>query len=198
MGPLRYFSMVGILVVCLFSAGCRTSTPEYRDYHMSEDVDFSTIHRVAVLPFQNFSSERNAEDMVRQLVISELLAANLVEVTVPGDANAAIEKMGIKTPAALDAEQIKALGSALKVQAVILGSVDRFGEARTGTVSAPEVALTLMMAETNAGTVVWSVTKSEGGASFMARYFGARTATMSEATLKVVRESIQTLIGQRQ
>jgi len=160
---------------------------------MSEDVDFSTIKRVAVLPFENFSSERNAEDMVRQLVITELLASRLVDVTVPGEATAAIEKMGIKTPATLDAQQIKALGSALKVQAVILGSVNRFGEARTGTVSAPEVSVTLMMAETNAGTVVWSITKSEGGASFMARYFGARTDTMSETALKVVREALQTL-----
>ena len=50
-----------------------------------------------------------------------------------------------------------------------------------------------MMADTSSGSIIWSVTKTRGGAGFMARHFGARADTMSEAVLKVVREAIQTL-----
>jgi hypothetical protein len=71
--------------------------------------------------------------------------------------------------------------------------VEKFGEVRTGNISAPEVTITLMMADASSGSVIWSVTKTGGGASFMARHFGARSDTMSEAVIRVVREAIETL-----
>jgi hypothetical protein len=64
---------------------------------------------------------------------------------------------------------------------------------RIGNITAPEVTITLMMADTSSGSVIWSVTKTGGGANFMARHFGAKSESMSEAVLRVVREAIQTL-----
>jgi hypothetical protein len=49
------------------------------------------------------------------------------------------------------------------------------------------------MADTSSGSIIWSVTKTRGGADFWAKHFGARADTMSEAALKVVKEAIQTL-----
>jgi hypothetical protein len=99
----------------------------------------------------------------------------------------------MKSIKSLNAEQIKTIGNTLKVQAVVFGSVEKFGEVRIGNISAPEVTITLIMADTSSGSIVWSVTKTGGGASFMARHFGAKSETMSEAVLRVVREAIQTL-----
>ncbi|NWF51954.1 MAG: hypothetical protein HXY47_02620 [Nitrospirae bacterium] len=64
---------------------------------------------------------------------------------------------------------------------------------RIGNISAPEVTITLMMADATSGSIIWSITKTGGGASFMARHFGAKSESMSEAIIGVVRESIQTL-----
>lgn len=179
--------LAGLLAVV---AGCRASAPTY---HINQETDFSFIRKVAVAPFNNLTNERAADEVVRQAVINELLVTGLVDVAVPGDAVAALDKMGIRSPSSLNAEQIKSLGKTLNVQAIILGSVDRFGEARSGNVSAPEVAITLMMAETGTGSVIWSVSQSQGGASFMSRHFGARSDTMSETVQKVVKEAVQTL-----
>jgi len=161
---------------------------------MRQDYDFSFIKKVAVLPLQNITTDKFAGDVIRQVVISELLASGLVDVVVPGEAEAAINKLGIRRTESLNTEQIKALGNALKVQAVVFGSVDKFGEVRTGNISAPEVTITLLMADAISGSIVWSVTKTGGGVSFMARHFGSRSETMSETVLRVVREAIQTLI----
>ncbi|MDP2277824.1 MAG: penicillin-binding protein activator LpoB [Nitrospirota bacterium] len=157
-------------------------------------MDFGAVKRVAVLPLDNLTNERYAGEIVRQVVIGELLASGLVDVIVPGEVIAAIDKIGSsKSTSSFTEEQIKTLGSSLKVQAVILGSVERFGEVRVGNISAPEISITLMMADTSSGSIVWSATRTSGGASFMARHFGARSDTMSESVLKVVRETLRTL-----
>jgi TolB-like protein len=183
---------LAIAAVCLMltALGCRGSMPVY---YINPDVDFSVIKRVAVLPFDNLSQERNADEIVRHLVINELLATGLVEVVVPGEAIAAMNAQGIKSVSSLGEKQIKALGKDLNVQGIIYGAIEKYEIVRDRNIAEPEVTITMIMAETTAGGIVWSVTKTSGGVGFMARHFGARTDTLSEAALKVVREAIRTL-----
>jgi hypothetical protein len=190
MNIIKKFSAVWLLCLWLFT-GCGGKTTPL--YYISQDIDFSFIKRVAVLPLDNLTNDKFAHDAVRQVVISELLASGLVEVVCPGDVIATLETLKIKAGQSPSAEQIKAIGKALKVQAVILGAVNKFGEIREGNVSAPEITITLMMADTTSGSIIWSVTKTRGGADFWTKHFGAKAETMSEAVLKVVRDSIHTL-----
>ncbi len=162
-------------------------------FYIRQDYDFSYIKKVAVLPLDNLTNEKFAADAVKQVVICELLSSGLVDVVVPGEAEVAAEKIGLRSMRSLNAEQIKALGNVLKVQAVVFGAVEKYGEVRTGNISSPEVTITLMMADAGSGSIVWSVTRTGGGASFMARHFGAKSETMSETVIRVVRESIETL-----
>mgnify|MGYP001107989300 CR=1 FL=1 len=191
MNLFKRYVLISVLfaVTVCFSCAGRETAP----FYIRQDYDFSYIKKVAVLPLDNLTNEKFAAEAVRQVVICELLATGLVDVVVPGEADAAIDRLGLRSIKTLNAEQIKAIGNALKIQAVVLGSVEKFGEVRIGNISAPEVTITLIMADASSGSIVWSVTKTGGGASFMARHFGAKSETMSEAVLRVVREAIQTL-----
>jgi hypothetical protein len=181
----------GLLVMLFVICGCGgKSNP---GFYINQDIDFSFIKRVAVLPLDNLTGDKFAGDAVRHVVMSELLATRLVEVSCPGDAIAALESLKIKPGQALNAEQIKAVGKSLNVQAVVLGAVNKCGEVREGNISSPEVTITLMMADAGSGSIIWSITKTQGGAGFLARHFGARSATMSETLLSVVREALITL-----
>lgn len=191
MNLLRKFLLISIIFVVFLISGCAGKGAP--TFYINQDIDFSFIKKVAVLPLDNLTNDKFAGEAVRQVVISELLASGLVDVVVPGDAVVAIEKLKIKPGQSLNAEQIIAVGKALKVQAVIIGAVDKFGEIKIGNISAPEVTITLMMADTSTGSIIWSVTKTRGGANFWARHFGARSETMSETVLKVVREALHTL-----
>ncbi len=179
-------------MLCLFIlfAGCRGGFPSF---YVSEDVDLSFIKRIAVMPFDNLTNDKFAGEVVRHVVVSELLATGVADVVVPGQGIDVFNKMGIKSVSSLNEKQIIEIGRSLKVQALILGTIEQYGETKTGSVSAPEVTVTLMMADTTSGTIVWSITNTRGGASFMARHFGARSDTLSETVLAVVRESVQTL-----
>jgi TolB-like protein len=187
----KKFIIISILFTLFICYGCAgKGTPSF---YINQNIDFGFIKRVAVLPLDNLTNEKFAGDSVRQVVISELLASGLVEVVVPGDAITALEKLRLKPGQQLSAQDIKAVGKSLNVQAVVLGSVNKYGEIRSGNISAPEVSITLMMADTNSGIIIWSVTETRGGASFWARHFGAQSETISETVLKVVRKALQTL-----
>lgn len=187
---MKKLAIIVPLCLTLLTLGCRGTA---QVYYINPNFDFSFIKRVAVLPFDNFSQEKNAEDIVRHLVINELLATELVEVVVPGEAIAAMNSLGIKSISSLSEKQIKALGKTLNVQGVIYGAIEKYEMVKEGNISEPEVTITMIMAETTTGGIVWSVTKTGGGAGFMARHFGARTDTLSEAVLEVVRDAIRTL-----
>ncbi len=178
-----------LVLICILGCGSR-KTPSF---YINEKIDFSFIKRVAVLPLDNLTGDKFAADAVRQVVISELLASGLVEVVCPGDVTAALDALKVRKDESLSAEHIKALGKKMNVQAVVMGAVNKYGEVRVGNISAPEVTVTLMMADTGTGSIIWSVTKTEGGASFWAKHFGTSVPTMSQTVLKVVREAIQTL-----
>jgi len=190
MSLMRRFLMVIMVFVMMAVAGCRSPQPTY---HIRSDIDFSFYTRVAVMPLKNLSNDQSAGEIVRDVVMSELLASGLADVVVAGEVDGAIEKLGILSPTALSREQIKRMGDIMNVQALIIGSVDQYGTARTGQVSSPEVTITLLMADTGTGDIIWSITTTRGGASFMSSHFGTRSETMSETVLTVVREAIQTL-----
>ena len=187
---LQGIFLAGTLLMLVMNAGCKTAeTP----FHIAADVDLSYVKKVAILPLDNLTNDKYAADSVRQVVINELLMTNLVDVALPGDATVAMEKAGVREASSLNAQKIKEIAAALKVQAVILGAVEKYGEVRSGSFTAPEVTITLMMADAETGSILWSVTKTAVGDSFMARHFGARSDSLSELTVKVVRECIGTL-----
>ena len=186
----KYILTLTILITVMLS-GCGGKAPVY---HIDPNVDFSFFKNVAVLPLDNLTNNKSSGEIVKQMVISELLASGLVDVVIPGEVMSAISELGIQNISSLNKTQIKALGNALKVEAVIMGSVEQYGEVRSGNMSAPEVTITLMMAEVESGNVVWSITLTRGGLDFMARHFGAKSETMSEVVQGVVREAVQTLV----
>ena len=181
-----------LLVISLFMLiGCRGNmqTP----YHVSTDVDFSFIEKVAVLPLENLSREQAAGEIVSRLVISELLASGLLNVVVPGDVMSIVNDLNIENTSSLSKNQIKEIGRALSVQGIVMGSVEQYGYTKMGSSSIPEITISLMMVETGTGDIIWSVTKRRGGDGFFARHFGATSQTLSSTALDVVREAVGTL-----
>ena len=191
MNVLRKRFLVLIIISLFVLIGCRGN--KQTPYHVSNDVDFSFIKNVAVLPLENLTREQAAGEIMRRLVISELLASGLVNVIVPGEVNLAVKDLSIKNTSSLSIDQIKDLGRALRVEGIVMGSIEQYGYSKSGSNPAPEVTISLMMADTGTGDIIWSVTERKGGGGFLSRHFGATSQTLSETALYVVREAIGTL-----
>ncbi|MFH1147940.1 MAG: hypothetical protein V1736_09575 [Pseudomonadota bacterium] len=161
--------------------------------YVRPDFDFSFVKKVVILPFDNLTKEKSAGEHLRRVVINELLASGLTDVVVSGDAGAAVKAAGAESTTTLLPDQINKIGKMFNAQAVLTGSVERYEEPKGGSFAAPEVACSLIMYDTDSGSIIWAVSSSMGGASFLTRHFGARCDTLSEACERVIRGSVKTL-----
>lgn len=161
--------------------------------YLHPTYDFSVLKRAAVLPFENLTPDQTAGEKIRKVVVSELLAGGVLDVVEPGQVNRVLAQQGIQTPQALLPADIKKLGAALDVQALILGSVETFERISQGAVSTGEVSITLRAVDVMSGTIVWSVSDRAGGVGLTGRLFGLGGVGLSEAASQAARKAVRTL-----
>lgn len=190
-GRSTWLAVVGLLCV----AGCAGSMKATK--FTNPDFDFSYVERVAVLPFENLSNDRQAGFRTTRLMITELLASGTVDVVEPGEVQAAQLKIQGGQPGRFgppSTEQIVSLGKALKVQAVILGSVGQSETLRSGAVLIPVVTLDAHMVETETGATVWAATQTEKGGSAGATVLGTGGQPISKTTRVCIQKLVETLV----
>jgi len=185
------FMVVGLLV----AAGCSS---KMRTTHFTNPkFNFAFVERVAVLPFENLTGDRQAGFRATRLTVTELLASGAVDVVESGEVEAALAKIqgdDYRRIAVPPTEQIITLGTMLKVQAVILGTVTQSDVTRSGTVSIPVVTLDARMIETETGATVWAATHTEKGGSTGARALGSGGQPISVTTRRCVQRLLQTMV----
>jgi curli biogenesis system outer membrane secretion channel CsgG len=180
-----------LLVAALCAGGCASmETTRF----VNPNFNFSFVEKVAVLPLDNYSASTRAGERASRLIMTELLASGAVDVVEPGEVQAALSKHagGSLTPTT---EQIKALGEALGVQAVMIGSVTQAELVRSGRVQVPVVTLDLHLVETETGAAVWAATHTEKGSSFGTRVLGTGAEAISETMRACVGTLVDQLVG---
>lgn len=185
----RWFRLLSFFALVLLW-GC-AAKPLSSDVFINKEYDFSVIKRVAVLPFENLTEDRNAGEIIRYMVLNEI--QSIVETVPPGDVEKFLKEKNIQKMSDLTKENLKSMAKALKVDAFVTGYVYKYGESRAGNISLPEVALSLNLIEPEEGTIVFSVTKFATSDNFFARHFGTGITTINQLALKLVREAINEL-----
>jgi TolB-like protein len=180
-----------LLGLSLSLAGCASGMATTR--FTNPKFDFGYVERVAVIPFENLSSDPTAGARVTRLVVTELLASGAVDVVEPGEVQAALDRLGarITTPST---EQVVSLGGSLGVQAVIVGSVTQSEILRSGAVGIPVVSLDVHMLESETGAAVWAASHTEKASGLGAKLLGAGGEPLSETTRRCVRRTLRTLV----
>lgn len=89
LGLGRFAAFAGMLAAALLMAvallvatGC-SGNPKPTEF-VNPRFDFGFVERVAVLPFENLSSDRQAGARATRLLITELLATGTLDVVEPG------------------------------------------------------------------------------------------------------------------
>lgn len=157
------------------------------------EIDFSFIERVAVIPFENLSSDQQAGLRATRLMITELLASGAIDVVEPGEVEGALARLG-GSRTRPNTEEIVTLGSALGVQAVVVGTVAQSDVLRSGSVGIPVVTLDVQMVEVETGAIIWAATHTEKGKGLSARVLGTGGQPISETTRLCVRNLLAELL----
>jgi hypothetical protein len=177
------FFMLVPLTACLAPAGV----------YLDSNMDFGAIQKVAVMPFENLTTDKLAGERVRDVFAAMLLSTGAVYVLPPGEVARGVARAGIKNPSAPAAEEIIKLGGIIKVDAVVTGVVREYGEVRSGATSANIISMSLQITEAQTGKVVWTASSTKGGISIWDRLFGGGGAPMNEVTEKAVNDLLNKL-----
>jgi hypothetical protein len=177
------FFMFISLTACVAPAGV------YYDPNM----DFGAIQRVAVMPFENLTTDRLAGERVRDVFSAMLLSTGTVYVLPPGEVARGVARVDIKNPSAPSVEEMMRLGGMIKVDAMVTGVVREYREVRSGTTSANIISISLQMTETQTGKVVWTASSTKGGISVWDRLFGGGGKAMNEVTEEAVDDLLDKL-----
>lgn len=190
-GTQRRFYMYVFSVLCLsiiFLYGCVSPIKQYT----RPNVDISTVKTIAVLPIENFTSDSYADEKIRSKISIELLSRD-VNIIEPGEIISVLKELKIKSIDSMRNKDIVSIGSMLKVDAVLTGSVEAFGISRGITASYPEVSVHLIMFDAVSGNIIWSAWHTSGGASFWTRHFGAEGSTLDKVSERVIKEAFDSL-----
>lgn len=182
---------LSIALLAAALAGCGGLRPTL---FLHPEYNFGFVERVAVIPFENLTNERGAASRATRYFISQLLASESFEVIEPGEVTRVLNEHATVRTGDLTQDQIRAIGQALKVQGLFLGTVNETSAARSGTSSEHVVTLVVRMVETETGETVWSATHTESGRSFWASLFGAGGRSQSEVMRRCVKRVLSTLV----
>ncbi|MBI4682022.1 MAG: hypothetical protein HY757_02845 [Nitrospirae bacterium] len=175
----------------IFLSGCSASSSKQ---YVRPSLNIGAFKRVAVLPLENYTSDKYANEIIRSKIIIELLSRG-IDVIEPGEVVVTMKELKVRSLNALSVEDIKIMGEMLKIDAVIVGSVERYGISKGISVSYPEVSVQLMLFESATGSIAWSVWHTTGGASFWTRHFGAEGPTLDKTSAQVIKKAFDTLFN---
>jgi hypothetical protein len=183
-------SMV-FLLVCLIMLIISCAQSNLKQY-IHPETDISEFSKIAVLPLENLTSNKFADEKIGSLLIIDFLSRG-IDVIEPGEVMTALREMKAIALNTIPVTDIQKIGKRINADAVVIGSVGTFAINKGISVSYPEVSLYLIMIDIRSGNIAWSAWHTSGGPSFWTRHFGAEGATLDEISKKVIKDTVATL-----
>jgi hypothetical protein len=156
-------------------------------------MDFSLLRTVAVMPFDNLTTDRLAAARVRNTFMTSLFATGVVYVIPSGEVVRGIKRAGIENPVIPSADEIAKLAAIIKADAVFTGVVNEYGQVRSAATTANVISVSMQMTEKESRKVVWSASTTKGGVSTLDRLFGGGGRPMEDVTEAAINDLIKKL-----
>jgi hypothetical protein len=175
--------LAGIL---FYLTGCSTGSPT--KYFIRENANLPLIRTVAVMPFEG----GGRAPRIREQAMTQILATDTFDVVDKGLIDSVLLREAIAPASPLDAFTIRRLCESLKVDAVLLGSVEEITESR-GNASFPEITLTLRILDCESGLLLWQASGRGSGYSLSDRLFGMAPKDTFQVTMELFDELFATI-----
>lgn len=189
---MQKLALVGFMILFGTLVGCGGKYTS--DEFSREDVDFSIISKVAVLPFSNNTDDIHAAQRVRNVSITQLLAHGIADVVDRGIVDSVLYEEVIDPNQPIDLINLKRLGQRLNVQAFLMGSVDIVESKRLGDY--PQLALTLRLVEAQSGAILWQSSGHWSSESLVGKILGIAPTDSFHVNLKLLDRMMRSLAKQ--
>jgi len=129
-------------------------------------------------------------------VAAEVLRRGIFDVVEFGEVDKVLREEGVKeTESVISKSVAERAGKRLNIQAFIVGAVEEYGMAQSGSTSYPEVAASLKLIDAKSYKILWEATYSVKGATILDQLFGIGRKSRSELCRELVGDMFDTLFG---
>ncbi len=204
----------GILIYVLFAIlvsivaiGC--AKPHV---YIHPNPGFDRIEKIAVMPFDNFTNDDKAGEKVRTNFVIELLRTGSFNVMDIGETDRILQvselsygvsQSSIPVISATEAEEgiaasaplSREIGDVLKVQAMIVGSVEAYSAERMGDQSIPEVSISARLIDAETGIIIWASTHTRRGGAGIPIFGWGKVSSLSMLSQQVIQDMVDSLAG---
>jgi TolB-like protein len=189
---IRTAVIFGVVIIPLLAAyGCGAKKTETS--YAREEIDLAYVTKVAVLPFQNNTTDNFAALRIRDITSTQILALGLFDVVEKGVVDSVLQEMAIDQNRPIDSLLLKRLGNRLEVNAFVHGSVDDIVQVSQGAFSYPQVSLTLRLIDSETSIVLWQSSAHRSGYSIIDRLFDLDPQDSYEITIALIRDMLGTI-----
>ena len=144
-----------VFVIALFS-GC-AGGPDIRAVSKPSESkrQYLGLKKVAVLPFTNIGGEKDAENQIMGMLITELnIKGTFEEIEEPRYVRNVLKALKLRNVEELDVEVVQKIGSEMNSQGLLLGEIHAWGLGE-GSEAAMHVSITLTLMDSQTGKPIW-------------------------------------------
>jgi len=183
-----YWGFLTLFILNL--VGCCWTSPTKKITYFNWGSNIKEIKKIAVLPFQNFTNNKEISNTVREVVIAEILSMGIFDVVDPALTDQVVFEEGVGKKLRLDKATIKRIGERLGVQAILIGSVTYLKQEREGSYTYPVVGISLRLVDVKTGQIIWECKAMKSGYSLWGKLFGLEP----KSTLEIIFDLVNNML----
>jgi hypothetical protein len=170
--------------LALALAGCASTAPVVR-------APGVPLERVALLPLENLATRPESGDLVTRVVYGTMSQTQRCEMVEPGDVEAAMRDLRIRTSGMLTSDQAVKLAARLEARYLLTGTILECGMVRTPDGEVPSVGLTLRMLDGKNGRVTWNAMRVRTGDDHETLFGWGREVSLERLTQRALEDMLQ-------
>jgi len=181
-----------ILTLAVFFFGCGYSL---RQTLPPTEVDLAQIKTVAVAPFTNLTSTKDAQKVIVELLVQSLFGGGKYAVVANDSVLKAVPKAAPN--GVIDRTQAQKIGQSLKADAVIIGTVSEYWyqeEQKYYPDREPAVGITARLVDVRSGAVIAAVSVSKTGGGAFQYLFSDNAGQLHQVAQEASDEVINALL----
>lgn len=177
---------IAAAVIALALGGCAAGTAP-----LVRGPDAPALERVALLPLENLSARPESGDMVTRVTYGALAQGGRCEMVEPGDVEAGMRDLRIRTSGMLTTDQAVKLAARLKARWLVTGTILECGTVRTPDGDVPSVGLSLRMLSGEDGRVTWNAMRVRTGDDRETVFGWGRELSLERLTQRALEEMLR-------
>lgn len=120
------------------------------------DPNNPPVIRIAVIPFDNVSSDANATDKMMDIIITYLLHTQIIDVAEPILVEQQLLSLKVRKSSEITIKTASELKAALGVDAILLGKITAYQIDNSGGDTIPVIALNMRLLDAQTLGIIWS------------------------------------------